>query len=481
VAGGIIQPAAVLRLRSDAAPGIGTEVGAACCDDAASGLPNSALAKHYHLRDILGSGNFATVRLGESRASHELVAVKVIEKKRFGVWSTEFSYQGLLNECDILRSMSHPHIVKVFDVFDEPEAFSIVLELVQGGDLFDYAVGRGPHPFAETDARVLFVQLLEAILYMHSRDIVHRDLKPENILVNVDASVASKLPSGASKQANAPRVPVTAVTLKITDFGLAKFCKEHEAMTTMCGTPSYLAPEVLAPGQKDARRALGYSKAVDIWSLGVILYILLSGTPPKNPHQGIVFNKYFSGIGAAARNLITQMLNPDPTQRADAQRIVEHPWLAGVHIVGRELAKRKPAEALDPAVAASTLLATESTFVDAPPPARATKAAPTSTGGPRGCAAPPPRGDDSPRIPARPRDVGGTETDHESDGDSERDEVERRTGPVQEPGEPGARTCGLASIQDYRISFEGMFQFRLSDSARQRPVARCILRRHWGG
>lgn len=313
------------------------------------------IVDHYELRETLGSGNFATVRLGISRnpSNRQHVAVKIVQKKRFAMGQDEFQMGALLNESEILRRMSHENIVKVFDVFDDAENFTMVLELVRGGDLFDYIVGRGPNPFSEGDGKKLFLQLLEAQLYMNSKRITHRDLKPENILVAVDPEFYASLPPGANATANAPRIPVSKVTLKVTDFGLAKFCGDSAVMKTMCGTPTYLAPEVMMENKGASgghRESVGYGPAVDIWSLGVVLFILLSGTTPKNAHTtGVQFTKHFNQTSSHALDLVTKMLTIDPRRRATLEDICNHPWLAGVEIKGRAWAKNaEAAEELKP-------------------------------------------------------------------------------------------------------------------------------------
>ena len=431
----------------------------------------SGLLGSYKLGKVLGTGNFATVKLGTSKTTATDVAVKIIEKKRFALTQSDFSFSSLQHEVEILRKMQHRNIIRIFDVYDDPATFTMVLELVRHGDLFDYIVGRAPQPFTETDARVLFIQLVEAMLYMHNKEVVHRDLKPENILVCVDPTYAIE-GFCDDHQRNARNIPVNKVTLKITDFGLAKFCSEHEVMTTMCGTPSYLAPEVLVPSKTGEKKAEGYKWGVDVWSLGVILYILLSGTPPKDPQTGnITFNKYFNDISKEAKSLIVGMLRPDPRERFDLTDIVSHPWLKGCAIAGRELAKKK------------STLPMEGTMLVMPSPTV---------------------------ISPEPTQGGGHDTDVEdSDGEvpSTRkrlrtaDEVEDKSkviivwywkkdlslqdtdekawapysmeesANIEKMHQKGVRSCKIGD-GTYRISFEGMFQYNKMDTSKQRPVKR---------
>ena len=155
----------------------------------------------------------------------------------------------------MMNQLDHPNIVKILDTFQTDHSLLIVMELVQGGDLFDRIVERGR--YSEESARLLMAKVLSATSYLHAKDIIHRDLKPENILL-----VA----------------PDNDVEVKITDFGLAKKASQ-DGLKTFCGTPQYFAPEVLK--RKGSERKSGrYYASADMWSLGVVLYILLSGTFP---------------------------------------------------------------------------------------------------------------------------------------------------------------------------------------------------------
>lgn len=430
----------------------------------------------YQLGRVLGTGNFATVRLGTHRISGRSAAVKIVEKKRFALQEGEFSFASLQSEVEILRKMNHPNIIGVLDVYDDPKNFTMALELVSGGDFFDYIVGRAPNPFTEEEAKVLFVQLLEAMLYMHDKDVVHRDLKPENILVHIDPTFAFHKTD--DHQRNARNIPVDRVTLKITDFGLAKFCKEQDVMTTMCGTPTYLAPEVLyADTTSKEKKAQGYSWSVDVWSLGVILYVMLSGCLPKDPQKGaVVYNKYMSSLSPNCKDLLEKMLRIDPNQRADLPDICDHPWLMGRVIQLRHLAFKQ-----DRLQLSSTML-----NVHAP------MAVVTS-------------GFDSKKTVRSELHGEGTVTDVESDDDRKKAKRHRpdNVGPkvvtwywkhdlgkadgardawqayaeedcdrIEKARARGAKTAKVGRTGEYRISFEGMFQYSAADTTKQRAVRR---------
>lgn len=158
--------------------------------------------------------------------------------------------EGLQQEIGMLMAVSHPNVLCLKDTFSERDRVYLVLELAPEGELFNYIVAKSK--LSEDEARKLFKQLFHGIKYLHERNIVHRDIKPENILLtDKDLHV------------------------KLADFGLAKIIGEESFTTTLCGTPSYVAPEILADSKQRK-----YTKAVDIWSLGVVLYICLCGFPP---------------------------------------------------------------------------------------------------------------------------------------------------------------------------------------------------------
>jgi len=205
-----------------------------------------------------------------------------------------------------MRKLHHKNIIALYDVFEDSERIHLILELVTGGELFDQIVSRGV--YSERDAATVISQILEAVSYMHSNGIAHRDLKPENLLCGG--------PDG--KQ------------IKVTDFGLSKdFGKGN--LKTSCGTPDYVAPEVLK-GQT-------YDNSVDIWSIGVICYILLCGFPPfygNNDQQ--IFDKImkckydfpspdWDDITEDAKMFIQAILVLEPGSRPTAQDCLSAPWI----------------------------------------------------------------------------------------------------------------------------------------------------------
>lgn len=217
----------------------------------------ASIEDKYLIKELLGTGAFSEVRLCEHRETGQAYAVKIIDKK-----ALKGKEDSLENEIRVLRRFSarrneneadktwftHPNIVQLFETYEDKSKVYLIMELVTGGELFDRIVEKGS--YTEKDASNLIRQVLEAVDYMHEQGVVHRDLKPENLLY-YSSSEDSKI--------------------MISDFGLSKM-EDSGFMATACGTPGYVAPEVLA--QKP------YGKAVDVWSIGVISYILLCGYPP---------------------------------------------------------------------------------------------------------------------------------------------------------------------------------------------------------
>ncbi|KAL1920630.1 uncharacterized protein VTP21DRAFT_1007 [Calcarisporiella thermophila] len=268
----------------------------------------STFAAQYELLHKLGEGNFATVRLAKHRKTGESYAVKIIEKARF--WAKAKARLALQQEISILMSINHPCIIRIFGVFDEDKYLYIVLELANGGELFDYVIEK--QKLSEIEAQQIFFQLFCAIKYLHDRDIAHRDLKPENVLF-----------------ADRDRLKI-----QVSDFGLAKIVSEQSFLGTLCGTPNYVAPEVLASTHKRQ-----YHKQVDMWSLGVILYICLCGFPPFSEElappplqmqirQGLydMPSPYWDDISEDAKDLVRKLLTVDPNKRITVEGALEHPW-----------------------------------------------------------------------------------------------------------------------------------------------------------
>lgn len=230
------------------------------------------------------------------------MAIKVIQKKRVK------DYKTFINEINILRQLDHENIIKLHEIWEWSDCCFLVLEYCEGGELFHYITER--KHLSEQDAAVIMKQLLSALTYLHKNSISHRDIKPENFML-----VKPKDPS----------------KIKMIDFGLSKDCKNTQGiMTTMSGSPYYIAPEVFM--QK-------YNQKIDIWSLGVVLYIMLSGKVPfpGNSEIEIIGNvikgefhfnhEPFSKHSAAAKEFLQCLIVKDVEQRATAEQALQHPWI----------------------------------------------------------------------------------------------------------------------------------------------------------
>mmetsp|Transcript_17209 Transcript_17209/g.25496 ORF Transcript_17209/g.25496 Transcript_17209/m.25496 type:complete len:646 (+) Transcript_17209:101-2038(+) len=258
----------------------------------------------YRIGEVLGKGAFSTVRLATRHSDGKKFAIKVVSRRKLPA----IDEAALRLEAKVLVALDHPNIVRLFGWFEEKDAFYVPLEYCEGGDLFTRVVERSC--YTEKDARDLVRLLLEALKYCHERGIMHRDLKPENLLLT-------------SKKDDA--------NIKIADFGFAKVADIPKAQHTQCGTPGYVAPEIL--------KRQPYGMEVDMWSVGVICYILLGGYPPfhddnqvrlfmKIKKGSFTFHpKYWDSVSSDAKDLIRKMLVVDPKMRITAAEALQHPWI----------------------------------------------------------------------------------------------------------------------------------------------------------
>jgi len=271
------------------------------------------IKKHYDLGVQLGSGNFAVVKKAVRKtadgpngmAKGTEVAVKIIDKAKVE------DMNDIQREIEIMGILDHKNVIKLYEIYDESKKMQLVMELVQGGELFDKIVAMGN--YSEKSAAKVMHQLCGALEYMHAKDVVHRDLKPENILLESQLDDAD---------------------IKVADFGLARVVSNKDMMKTACGTPGYVAPEVL--------QNKGYTGgAVDCWSVGVILYILLCGFPPFYEEElpalfeQILKARYdfpspwWDNISKDAKDLVQGLLTVDPKKRLTAKQVLDSKWVSG--------------------------------------------------------------------------------------------------------------------------------------------------------
>ncbi|KAL5160775.1 CBL-interacting serine/threonine-protein kinase 9 [Glycine soja] len=251
--------------------------------------PRTRVGK-YELGKTIGEGSFAKVKFAKNVENGNHVAIKILDRNH------------LKKEISAMKMINHPNVVKIYEVMASKTKIYIVLELVNGGELFDKIAKYGK--LKEDEARSYFHQLINAVDYCHSRGVYHRDLKPENLLLDSNA------------------------ILKVTDFGLSTYAQqEDELLRTACGTPNYVAPEVL-----NDRGYVGSTS--DIWSCGVILFVLMAGYLPfDEPNHATLYQKIGraqftcpSWFSPEAKKLLKRILDPNPLTRIKIPELLEDEW-----------------------------------------------------------------------------------------------------------------------------------------------------------
>ncbi|KAJ3448905.1 hypothetical protein M0813_27758 [Anaeramoeba flamelloides] len=261
------------------------------------------IEKYYELGEVLGQGTFSTVKKAIDKRTGLPWAIKILPKSGLNE-----NFKLVENEIEILSTVDHPNVIRMHEIFETTDKIYIVMEIVTGGELFD-RIERLDH-LTEQESAYLIKKILNALKYLHSKGIVHRDLKPENLLLSDNTKYAE---------------------IKLTDFGLSKVMSDQDVMKTACGTPIYVAPEILS-------RKI-YGPQVDVWSTGIILYVLLSGCAPfYDENLPVLFNKIKRGkihfpsqewenISESAKDLIRKFLIVDPLRRITVEDALNHEWI----------------------------------------------------------------------------------------------------------------------------------------------------------
>ncbi|TRM63197.1 kinase-like domain-containing protein [Schizophyllum amplum] len=283
----------------------------------------------YLLLQTLGEGEFGKVKLGLHAQWGEEVAVKLIRR---GSIDSDARMGKVEREIEVLRTLKHPHIVRLYDVIETDKYIGIILEYASGGELFDHILAS--RYLRERDAAKLFAQLLSGVWYIHQKQIVHRDLKLENLLLDKGRNVIITDFGFANRFGSAPRRGEDNPAQAYGDVDA--FTVAPDLMQTSCGSPCYAAPELVVS------EGLYVGSAVDVWSCGVILYAMLAGylpfdDDPANPdgdninllYKYIVSTPlaYPDYVSDAARGILSLMLQPDPRRRASLEQVMRHPWL----------------------------------------------------------------------------------------------------------------------------------------------------------
>ena len=268
------------------------------------GIMKGNLLDKYTVEKEIGAGGYARCLLVKNKTTGQLYACKELQKNKLN------NVASLKSEIQILIKLDHPNIIKLYEIYENDNYIYLVMELCTGGELFDRIIQKTEQgkQFTEKEVANIFQQMMSAINYCHSNKIVHRDLKPENLLL-------------ASQDENSP--------IKVIDFGMSRIFNNKQAMFDKVGTAYYISPEVLDGF---------YDEKCDIWSAGVILYILLCGYPPFNGNdddeifESIKKRKFvfpeaeWANISKEAKDLINKMLS-DPLTRLTAEQVLSHPWL----------------------------------------------------------------------------------------------------------------------------------------------------------
>nr|XP_040030061.1 serine/threonine-protein kinase SIK2 [Gasterosteus aculeatus aculeatus] len=267
----------------------------------------------YDIERTLGKGNFAVVKLARHRITKTEVAIKIIDKTQLDAVNLEKIYR----EVQIMKMLEHPHIIKLYQVMETKNMLYLVTEYAKNGEIFDYLAKHGR--LSELEARRKFWQILSAVEYCHNRNIVHRDLKAENLLLDGHMNI------------------------KIADFGFGNFFQPGEPLATWCGSPPYAAPEVFEGQQYEGPQ-------LDIWSMGVVLYVLVCGALPfDGPTLPVLRQRVLEGrfripyfMTEDCEHLIRRMLVLDPSKRLSVAQIKEHKWMALYAPVQRPVLYQQP-------------------------------------------------------------------------------------------------------------------------------------------
>jgi len=304
--------------------------------DSSSISKTETLTDKYVLLEVLGVGSTSTCHRCLNKSTNVSYACKIIDKRHI-----EQRFRGLLQqfyvEIEALKALDHPNIISLEDVYVTTDKIYMVMELMEGGELFDYVVEKGT--LTEEEASEMVRKITSAVVYMHKKNIIHRDMKPENLLLTRNNNNTNKSNNNSNTNTNTNSNTNTNTNnntpeVKIIDFGLSKFLQNEPTARSFLGTRGYLAPEMLQ--RRD------YDKAVDIWALGVIVFVLLCGCLPFDddstavPTDEVVkekfvlrFPRWAKNLSESAKDLLMHLLDCNPKTRYTADQAMLHPWVKG--------------------------------------------------------------------------------------------------------------------------------------------------------
>lgn len=264
---------------------------------------HAKISDHYVLQNLIGEGTYGSVCTARHKRTGQERAVKSVAR------SKQVATTRVRQEASILKGLTHPNVIRLYETFDDNKYFHLVMPVCQGGELWQRIIEAGS--FSEMLAAVVMQQIVSAVHYLHDQGVCHRDVKPENMMFASHGTIETNV-------------------LKIIDFGLACRCNPDKFMTTRVGTPYYMAPQVI--------RGV-YKKQSDIWSCGVIMYVLLCGYPPfdsdnelhifRKAKEGkvIFYRRDWSHISKDARDLVRRMLTVSETERISPGEALSHSWV----------------------------------------------------------------------------------------------------------------------------------------------------------
>jgi len=255
----------------------------------------------------IGKGHFAKVKQVQHNDTKEQFAAKILDKAM-----ADNDIEDLVREFQMLRALRHSNVIRLYAAYETPRKLYLVTELSTGGELMK-RLGSDASVYSEDQVKKHVTTIVGAVLYMHSKHCVHRDLKPENVLLSDNTDDAD---------------------IKIVDLGLSRFFESHKLMRTICGTHKYLAPELV---QCDRGQIQGYDKAIDMWGVGLLTFIMLFGFNPfaretqRETHNAIVrcdwkFPEGFN-VSEAGREFVSRLIKKDPAERYTAEQALRHRWL----------------------------------------------------------------------------------------------------------------------------------------------------------
>ena len=270
-------------------------------------LPNVRFGELYDCQSKLGNGAFSTVNKCVEKATGKAFAVKMIDKSLIN------NSESVRTEARILMKLRHPNIITMYTMFEDDQYVYLVLELMEGGELYDRIAAKHDRGYKESQAKQLVKNIVGAVEYLHNSHVIHRDLKPDNLLL-----------ASPNDEIN---------DVKISDFGLSKICSGGTLVRTSCGTRNYIAPEIIL------NELHGYTYSVDMWSIGVITYVLLCGFCPFYSENDAELYRlirqgrytfpspYWDNVSDLAKDFVRRLLVVKPDARMTASEALKHPWI----------------------------------------------------------------------------------------------------------------------------------------------------------